>query len=206
MIFWKKTAGMDPRSRFFFNFCDFCFSLSTFRTRFWPRGHVPRGCSGNEKERSWKADMFRHQNFENRTKIEGVMAVTIKTFQNTQCRQHLWSWIGMCNGDFVCHGHNSLNFGPIFKILVAKHSSGPRPFIWCAEHPRGTWPCASKRVLKLVHENQKLCFFDENQLLGVFPQTFFNGSPQRCTQSLSLKFGVIRTKTKKVMWVKSWNL
>ena len=74
----KKTAGMDPGSRFFFNFCDFCFSWSTFRTRFWPRGHVPHGCSGNEKERSWKADMFRHQNFENRIKIEGVMALTIK--------------------------------------------------------------------------------------------------------------------------------
>ena len=109
------------------------------------------------------------------------------------------------SGYLDCQSHNSLNFGPIFKILVAKHISGPRPFIWCAEHPRGTWPRASKRVLKLVHENQKLCFFDENQLLGVFPQTFFNGSPQRCTQSLSLKFGVIRTKTKKVMWVKSWN-
>ena len=92
------------------------------------------------------------------------------------------------SGYFDWQGHNSLNFGPIFKILVAKHISGPRPFIWCAEHPRGTWPRASKRVLKLVHENQKLCFFDKNQLLGVFPQTFFNGSPQRCTQSLSLKF------------------
>ena len=30
-----------------------------------------------EKVRSWKVDMFRHQNFENRTKIEGVMAMTI---------------------------------------------------------------------------------------------------------------------------------
>ena len=110
------------------------------------------------------------------------------------------------SGYLDCQSHNSLNFGPIFKILVAKHISGPRPFIWCAEHPRGTWPRASKRVLKLVHENQKSCFFDENQLLGHIPQTFFNGSPQRCTQSLSFKFGVIRTKTKKVMRVKSWNL
>ena len=119
----------------------------------------------------------------------------------------LWLVTSMRGSGYLdCQSHNSLNFGPIFKILVAKHISGPRPFIWCAEHPRGTWPRALKHVLKLVHENKKLCFFDENQLLGVFPQTFFNGSPQRCTPSLSLKFGVIRTKTKKVMWVKSWNL
>ena len=59
------------------------------------------------------------------------------------------------SGYFDCQGHNSLNFGPIFKILVAKHISVPRPFIWCAEHPRGTWLYAPKRVLKLVHENQK---------------------------------------------------
>ena len=45
---------------------------------FLARGHVPRGCSVNENERSWKADMFRHKDFENRTKIEGVMALTIK--------------------------------------------------------------------------------------------------------------------------------
>ena len=52
--------------------------MDRFRTRFWPRGHVPHGCSANEKERSWKVDMFRHQNFENRTNIEGFMASTIK--------------------------------------------------------------------------------------------------------------------------------
>ena len=84
----KKTAGMNPGSSFFFIFCDFCFPWSTFRTRFRPRGHVPRGSSENEKERSWKADMFRHQNFENRIKIEGVMALTIKIFQSTQCIVH----------------------------------------------------------------------------------------------------------------------
>ena len=54
-----------------------------------PINDLPRGCSVNEKERSWKVDMFRHQNFENRTGIEGVMALTIKIFQNTQCRHHL---------------------------------------------------------------------------------------------------------------------
>ena len=74
---------MNPGSRIFFNFSDFCFSWSTFRTGFWPRGS-----SVNEKERSWKADMLRHQNFENRTKIEGVMALTIKIFQMTQCMIH----------------------------------------------------------------------------------------------------------------------
>ena len=41
----KKTAGMGPGSRIFFNFCDFCFSLTKFRTRFWPRCHMPRGCT-----------------------------------------------------------------------------------------------------------------------------------------------------------------
>ena len=60
----------------------------------------------------------------------------------------------------------------------------------------------TKCVLKLVHENRKSCFFDKNQLLGHIPQTFFDRSPQRYTQSLSLKFGVISTKTKKVMRVK----
>ena len=49
---------------------------------------MPRGCAVNEKERSWKADMLRHKNFENRTKIEGVMALTIKIFQITQCMIH----------------------------------------------------------------------------------------------------------------------
>ena len=38
------------------------------------------------------------------------------------------SWMGMCNGDFDCQGHNSLNFGPILKILVPKPISFPRPF------------------------------------------------------------------------------
>ena len=33
------------------------------------------------------------------------------------------------SGYFDCQGHNSLNFGPIFKILVAKHISVSRPFI-----------------------------------------------------------------------------
>ena len=88
MIFLKKTAGMGPGSRTFFKFCDFCFSWTNFRTHFWPRWHMPRGCTANEIERSWKADKLRHKNFENRTKIEGVMALTIKIFQNTQCMTH----------------------------------------------------------------------------------------------------------------------
>ena len=88
MIFAKKVLEWNLEVGFFFNFCDFCFSWTHFRTRFWPRGHVPRGCAVNEKERSWKADVFRHKNFENQTKIKGVMALTIKTFQNTQCMIH----------------------------------------------------------------------------------------------------------------------
>ena len=75
---------------------------------------------------------------------------------NWESYKDLWLVTSMRgSGYFDCHGHNSLNFGPIFKILVAKHISGPRPFIWCAEHPRGTWPFAPKHVLKLVHEKKK---------------------------------------------------
>ena len=48
--FKKQTAGMGPGRRIFFIFCVFCFSWTNFRTRFWPRGHVPRGYSVNEKE------------------------------------------------------------------------------------------------------------------------------------------------------------
>merc|ERR1711911_14423 len=121
---------MGPGSRIFLKFCDFCFSWTHFRTRFWPRGHVPRGCALNEKERSWKADWFRHQNFENRTKIEGVMALTIKitiTHPHSGVNQ---TRDGVCIEYFDCYGHNSLNFGPILKILVPKPISFPRPFFF----------------------------------------------------------------------------
>ena len=88
MILLKKQLEWALEVGFFFKFCDFCFSRTHFRTLFWPRGHVPRGCSVNEKERSWKANMFRHKNFENQIKIEGVMALTLKIFQITQCMIH----------------------------------------------------------------------------------------------------------------------
>ena len=98
--------------------------------------------------------MFRHQNFENRTRIEGVMAMTIKTLKNTQCRQHLWSGIGLCNGDFDCHGHNSLISGPIFKILVPKHIScwvRPKKVMSSDFHTlRGRWqPQSASEVIQL---------------------------------------------------------
>ena len=57
-----------------FIFCDF-FRWTNFRLRFWACGY-----SQNENESSWNTDMFRHQNFENRTKIEGVLALTFKIF------------------------------------------------------------------------------------------------------------------------------
>ena len=85
---------MDPGSRFFFNFCDFCFS--------WTMDHA------------------------------------LSIFEN-----------------FYCQGHNSLNFGQIFKILVPKLISFPRPFFSFTVHPRGMCQCGQKRVLKLVHEKQK---------------------------------------------------
>ena len=52
------------------------------------------------------------------------MAITIKIFQILNADNIsglINSWMGMCNGDFDCQGHNSLNFGPILKILVPKH-------------------------------------------------------------------------------------
>ena len=59
--------------------------------------------------------------------------------------------------NFDCQGHNSLNFGPIFKIFVPKHISSQDLQFLFAEHTRGTCPRGQKRVLKLVHEkkNQK---------------------------------------------------
>ena len=62
--FSKKTAGMGPGSKIFFNFCDFHFSLT--------------------------------------------MDHALSTLEN-----------------FDCQGHNSLNSGQIFKILVPKHISFP---------------------------------------------------------------------------------
>ena len=54
-------------------------------------GHVSDHVGMCHVERSWKADTFRHTIFENRTKIEGVMALTIQIFQITQCIIQCWN-------------------------------------------------------------------------------------------------------------------
>jgi hypothetical protein len=77
---------------------------------------------------------------------------------------------------FDCQGHNSLNFGPIFKILVPKHISFPRPFffIYCTS----TWhvPRGQKRVLKWVHEKQKSQKLKKILLPGSIPALFLQKS------------------------------
>ncbi len=56
--------------------------------------------------------------------------------------------------NFDCQGHNSLNFGPIFKIHVPKHKAFQDLSFSFTVHPRGTCQRGQKRVLKLVHENK----------------------------------------------------
>ena len=156
----KKVCGKTPRSWFLSKKHNFWFSWTNFRTRFEARGHVPRGCSAHQMKG-----------------LGPLICLATKILKIGPKMRELWPWqskytdprikvtspslissLGLVtsmrgSGYLDCQGHNSLIFGLIFKILVAKHISGPRPFIWCAEHPRGTWPRASKRVLKLVHEN-----------------------------------------------------
>ena len=156
----KKVCGIWPRSWFSSKKHDFWFSWTNFRTRFEARGHVPRGCSAHQMKG-----------------LGPLMCLATKILKIGPKLRELWLWqskypeprievtiSGLIyslwlvtsmrgSGYFDCQSHNSLNFGPIFKILVAKHISVPRPFIWCAELPCGTWPRAQKRVLKLVHEN-----------------------------------------------------
>ena len=78
MIFAKKELEWTLEVGFFLIFVIFVFYGPIL-------GHVSGqwACA-----RSWKADMFRHKNFENRIKIEGVMALTLKIFQITQCMIH----------------------------------------------------------------------------------------------------------------------
>ena len=156
----KKVCGIWPRSWFSSKKHDFWFSWTNFRTRFEARGHVPRGCSAHQMKG-----------------LGPLMCLATKILKIGPKLRELWLWQSKypepCievtshkedirpemvtsmrgSGYLDCQSHNSLNFGPIFKILVAKRISVPRPLIWCAELPCGTWPRAQKRVLKLVHEN-----------------------------------------------------
>ena len=74
---------------------------------------------------------------------------------------------------FDCQGHNSLNFGPIFKILVPQHISFPRPFFFI--YWTSTWhmPRGQKRVLKVLHEKQKSLKLKKILLPGFIPAVFF---------------------------------
>ena len=60
---------------------------------------------------------------------------------------------------FACQGHNSLNFGLIFKILVPRHSSFPRPFffIW-----RSLWMFAPE-----LKSRKKNCTFFSLNLFSI---------------------------------------
>ena len=73
---------------------------------------------------------------------------------------------------FDCQGHNSLNFGPIFKILVPQHISFPRPFFFI--YWTSTWhmPRGQKRVLKVLHEKQKSLKLKKILLPGFIPAVF----------------------------------
>ena len=104
--------------------------------------------------------LFRHKNFENRTKIEGVMALTIK-ISWTACqsqeltRPDVLSPLNILE-NFYCQGHNSLNFYPIFKILVPKHMSVPRAFIFILWVTTSHVPTCPKTWPKACPSNKKI--------------------------------------------------
>ena len=81
---------------------------------------------------SWKADMFRHQNFENRTKIEGVMAMTIKTLQNSHCRQQTTSqvWLTREWGSVMMILIGSSGYFDCLNVYNSLNVSFPKPFIF----------------------------------------------------------------------------
>ena len=120
---------MDPGSRIFFNFCDFCFS--------WTMDH----------------------------------ALSILE-------------------SFDCQGHNSLNFGPIFKILVPKHISFPRPFffIYCTS----TWhvPTWPETCPKMGPWKTKITKIKKKSYFQVPFQHFF------CKNQLSISYKKIKKMEK----------
>ena len=103
-------------------------------------------CTPNES--SWNTDMFSHQDFENWTKIEGVMALTIKISRNSQCRHHLRSDL-LLEWDLICWLYWAVKVILIVEAFVEaitpsisvqftkSYISVSRAFIWCAEHLRG---------------------------------------------------------------------
>ena len=113
-------------------------------TRLWAHGHVPRGCSAHQMKGLETLICLATKILKIGPKLrelEPWHSKYSKTFNAdiiSALISSLWLVTLMSgSGYFDCQGHNSLNFGPIFKILVAKHISVSRPFIWCAEHAKG---------------------------------------------------------------------
>ena len=112
-------------------------------TRFLARGHVQRGCSAHQMKgletlmclatkilkigpKLWELETW-HSKYPE-TFYADILSALIYS---------LWLVTLMSGSGYLdCQGHNSPNFGLIFKILVAKHICVSRPFIWSAEHQR----------------------------------------------------------------------
>ena len=75
------------------------------------------------------ADMFRHKNLENWTKIEKVMALTIKIFQITQC-----------NGKSIVHEKQKSQ--KLKKILLP----GPIPAVFFVENHLSIYKRIEKKI------------------------------------------------------------
>ena len=152
----KKTAGMNPGSRIFFNFSDFCFSWSTFRTRFWPCVMCHVGVQGwkwkvleswyAEAPKFWKSD----QNWGSYG-LDNQNHHYTSPFRSKSDQRWCLHWV----------------FWKILIVMAITPSILVRfSKFWClnpsvfqdlsfpfSDQPRGTCPRGQKRVLKLVHVN-----------------------------------------------------
>ena len=105
-------------------------------TRFWARGCMPRGCSAHQKKGLETLICLATKILKIGPKLGELWPFQSKypeplikvTSHKEVIRAEMMSALKI-SGYFECQGFNSLNFGPIFKILVAKHISVSRPFI-----------------------------------------------------------------------------
>ena len=148
--FLHKVCWHSLGKSFFFNFCDFCGPTLGHVSRHVGTCHVgvlhikwkvmKNWCVW--PPRFWKSDqIWGSYGLDN----ENILNSSLKSPYHIQIKELVRAEMMSAmrfSGYFHCQGHNSLNFGPIFKILVAKHISFSRPFILCAEHPCGTCPRA----------------------------------------------------------------
>lgn len=91
-------------------------------------------------------------NFENQTKIAGVMPLT--KFFSKILNAHIISgldnsWMGMCNGNFDCQGHNSPMPGSCSKAWTTSLPS-------CWTHRRTTWTTLLAAVTIKLRDEQYL--------------------------------------------------